>query len=146
MMKQTGYIEHQGVVTEVTGNILSVNLINTSSCSGCHVKGFCNVSEVDNKTVEIIQPSDKRVKKGDQVIVNYEKTLGPLALLLGYLVPFFLVITVLMITQALTGNEAVTGLLSLSVLIPYYILLYFFRNELKTKFTFTIKSIESQSV
>ncbi len=146
MMKQTGYIEHQGVVTEVTENILSVSLINTSSCSSCHVKGFCNVSDVDNKTVEIIQSSHKLVKKGDKVIVNYEKSLGPLALLLGYLVPFFLVITVLMIALAISGNEAVSGMLSLLVLLPYYLLLYFFRNNLKTKFTFTIKSIESQSV
>lgn len=142
MMKQTGYIEHQGVVTQVSGDTLSVNLINTSSCSSCHVKGFCNVSNVDNKTVEIIQPSDKHIKKGDNVIVNYEKILGPLALLLGYLVPFFLVITILMVALAISGNEAISGLLSLFILIPYYMLLYFFRNNLKTKFTFTIKSIK----
>lgn len=146
MMKQTGYIEHQGVVTEVTGHKLSVNLINTSSCSSCHVKGFCNVSEVDNKTVEIMHPSEEPVQKGDKVIVNYEKSLGPLALFLGYLVPFFLVIGVLVISLTLTGNEAVSGVLSLVILIPYYLLLYFLRNKLKTKFTFTIKSIKSQSV
>jgi len=146
MMKQTGYIEHQGVVTEVAGHKLSVNLINTSSCSSCHVKGFCNVSEVDNKTVEIMHPSEEPVKKGDKVIVNYEKSLGPLALLLGYLVPFFLVIGVLVISLTLTGNEAVSGVLSLVMLIPYYLLLYFLRNKLKTKFTFTIKSNKSQSV
>lgn len=146
MMKQTGYIEHQGVVTEVTGHKLLVNLINTSSCSSCHVKGFCNVSDVDNKTVEIIQTSNEHVKKGDKVIVNYEKSLGPLALFLGYLVPFLLVIGVLVITLAITSNEAFSGILSLLILIPYYVLLYFFRNELKAKFTFTIKSIKSQSV
>jgi positive regulator of sigma E activity len=146
MMKQTGYIEHQGVVTRITGNTLSINLINTSTCSSCHVKSFCNVSDVDNKSVEVIQPSGEKVKKGDQVIVNYEKSLGPLALLLGYLVPFFLVIAVLIITLLITENEAVSGLSSLLVLIPYYILLYFFKEKLKTKFTFTIKSINSHSV
>jgi positive regulator of sigma E activity len=137
-MKQTGYIEHEGVVTQVNENSLSVNLVNISSCSGCHVKGFCNVSEVDLKTIEIFNP-DKKISKGDAVTVNYEKTLGPLALLLGYIVPFLLVIATLVISIVITENEGISGLLSLSVLLPYYTLLFIYRNSLKTRFAFTIK-------
>jgi positive regulator of sigma E activity len=111
-MKQSGYIEHQGIVTQVKENSLSVSLINVSSCSGCHVKGFCNVSDVDNKTVEIFNPN-KNIHKGDTVMVNHEKSLGPLALLLGYIFPFFLVILVLVISLTISGNEALSGLLSL---------------------------------
>lgn len=144
-MKQTGYIEHQGVVTQVAGNTLSVNLINTSSCASCHVKSFCNVSDVDNKKVELLSPSDKNIKKGDEVIVHYKKNLGPLALFLGYLVPFFIVIATLILTLAISHNEAFSGLVSLFVLIPYYGILFFFRNNLKTKFAFTIKSIKHQT-
>jgi sigma-E factor negative regulatory protein RseC len=144
-MKQSEYIEHQGIVTEVKENSLSVSLINVSSCSGCHVKGFCNVSDVDNKTVEIFNP-DKNIHKGDTVMVNHEKSLGPLALLLGYIFPFFLVILVLVISLTISGNEALSGLLSLSVLVPYYISLFFFRDLFKTKFAFTIKSIKNQSL
>ena len=137
-MKQTGYIEHQGVVTQVKKNAVSVNLINISSCSDCHVKGFCSVSDTDNKTIEILH-TDSNISKGDKVIVNHRKTLGPLALLLGYIIPFFLVLAVLILSLEISGNEAVSGLLSLSILIPYYLILYFFREKLKTKFAFTIK-------
>jgi sigma-E factor negative regulatory protein RseC len=49
-MKEQGIIEHQGVVTRITREKLSVNLANISNCSGCHAKSMCNVSEVDNKT------------------------------------------------------------------------------------------------
>lgn len=141
MMKQTGYIEHQGIVTRVTGKKLSVNLINTSSCSSCHVKGFCNVSDVDNKTIEILSDVDIQPQKGDKVIVNYEKTLGPKAMFLGYLFPFILVFSVLLIFIETTGNEAISGLMSLLGLIPYYLILYALRNHLKTKFAFKIKTI-----
>jgi sigma-E factor negative regulatory protein RseC len=137
-MKQTGYIEHEGVVTQVKENSLYVNLINISSCSGCHVKGFCNVSDVDHKTIEIFHP-DKKISKGDTVTVNYEKTLGPLALLFGYIIPFLLVVVTLVISLAITENEGISGLLSLSVLLPYYTLLFLYRNLLKTKFAFTVK-------
>jgi len=140
-MKQTGYIEHQGIVTRVTGKKLSVNLINTSSCSSCHVKGFCNVSDVDNKTIEILSDVDIQPQKGDKVIVNYEKTLGPKAMFLGYLFPFILVFSVLLIFIETTGNEAISGLMSLLGLIPYYLILYALRNHLKTKFAFKIKTI-----
>ncbi|MBS0000166.1 MAG: SoxR reducing system RseC family protein [Cyclobacteriaceae bacterium] len=145
-MKQTGYIEHQGIVTQVNENSLSVSLINTSSCSGCHVKGFCHVSDVDNKSVEVLHTANNNISKGDKVIVNYERILGPLALLLGYMVPFFLMIAVLVISLTMSGNEAVSGLLSLVILVPYYITLFFFRDSLKTRFAFTIRTIKNQSV
>jgi sigma-E factor negative regulatory protein RseC len=146
MMKQTGYIEHEGIVTQVAGNKVSVNLINTSSCSNCHVKGFCNVSDIDNKKVEITNPTDKRIKKGDEVIVHYEQLLGPLALVLGYIIPFVIVLFTLILALSITDNEATSGLLSLFILIPYYSILYLFRNNLKTRFTFNIKSIKNQAV
>jgi sigma-E factor negative regulatory protein RseC len=145
-MKESGYIEHEGIVTQVAGNKLSVNLLNTATCSSCHVKSFCNVSDIDNKKVDIVKPADKRIEKGDEVIVYYQRILGPLALCLGYLVPFIIVISTLIITLILTGNEAFSGLLSLLILLPYYLTLYFFRNNLKTRFAFTIKSIKHHTV
>ena len=142
MNETAGYIEHQGIVAAIDDKKVLVNLINTSSCSSCHVKSFCNVSDTDNKTIEISQNAKNMIKKGDHVIVNYEKSMGPKALFLGYVLPFLLVISVLVLTLELTKNEAVAGLSSLAILLPYYLSLYVFRNELKTRFEFKIKTIK----
>ncbi len=142
-MKDTGYIEHKGIVAGVTGDRVSINLINTSSCSSCHVKSFCNVSDVDNKIIEVSNGTGNKIKTGDRIIVNYEKTMGPRALFLGYVIPFFLVIMVLFIAMELSKNEALSGLLSLGILVPYYLSLYILRDNLKANFAFKIKTIKS---
>lgn len=143
-MEQTGYIEHKGIVKRVVDDRILIDLINISSCSSCHVKGVCNVSDTDNKTVEVLRESGEPVKKGDEVTINYEKSLGPKALFLGYMLPFLVVMATLLITMEITGNEAVAGLISLFVLVPYYLGLFLFKDRLKTKFAFKIKSIKNQ--
>ena len=142
-MKDTAYIEHQGIVSGVTGKRISVNLLNTSTCSSCHVNSFCNVAETDNKTIEVNNETGNRIRKGDKITINYEKTMGPKALFLGYVIPFFLVMAMLLMAMELSGNEALSGLLSLAVLVPYYLALYLFRNKIKTNFAFKIKTINA---
>lgn len=139
-MKQRGLIEHQGIVSGVQGEIISVNLSNISNCSGCHAKAMCNVSETDNKVIEVINSQKSGFQKGDQVIVEFEKSLGPKALLLGYLLPFFMVIFTLIISHAITGNEVFSGISSLLVLIPYYLVLYYLRSFLKKEFSFKLRA------
>ena len=64
------------------------------------------------------------------------------ALFYGYLLPFVLMLTSLILFYETTGNEAVAGLVALSILIPYYIVLYFFRNTLKRAFKFELEKID----
>ena len=61
------------------------------------------------------------------------------ALLLGFGLPFLVLVGVLVVVLQMTGNElwaALAGLLSLA---PYYLLLYFFRNRLRDKLSFWIE-------
>lgn len=57
----------------------------------------------------------------------------------GYFLPFILVIISLLIIYKITKNQAVAGLISLTILIPYYIILYFLRKKMKSSFLFAIK-------
>jgi hypothetical protein len=50
-----------------------------------------------------------------------------------------MVLFTLIIATAITDNELVSGLLSLAILIPYYITLYFFRHILKKVFKFEVE-------
>ena len=76
----------------------------------------------------------------DNVVVLMKKSMGYGALFLGYVFPFILVITVLIILAALPVTELIAGLGSLAILIPYYLVLYFFRNRISNKFEFSVKA------
>jgi len=66
---------------------------------------------------------------------------GYRAAFFGYLLPFLVVFITLILGVSLTKNEGFSGLLSLAVLVPYYAILYLFRNKIKRSFDFEISSI-----
>jgi sigma-E factor negative regulatory protein RseC len=131
-------INHEGTVTENTGRSVKVSIITTSACSGCHARGTCNISGSEVKIIEVKGSYD--VNPGESVNVLMKQSQGYAAVMYGYLLPFLSVIIVLMILTALKIPELIAGLVSLSVLLPYYLIIYIFRKKINEKFTFTIKA------
>jgi len=73
--------------------------------------------------------------------VLFKESKGFVALFYGYLLPFLLVLGSLIISNTITKNELINGLISLGILIPYYTTLYFFRHLLKKVFKFEVEEI-----
>lgn len=132
------YIEHEGTVTNKTDHSVTVTITTVSACANCREKGACTMADKKDKTVEI--KGNYNVKKGDQVTVLMRQELGLPALFLGYLLPLVLVIVSLIVMISLSVNEAISGLISISILLPYYIILRIFRRQIDKKFTFALKS------
>ncbi len=130
-------IEHLGVIKEITQKNIKVSLLNVSACSSCHTKSTCSVSDIDNKVIDVINSGGK-FTKGENVKVAFEKSLGPLALFLGYVAPFFLLMLVLLVFWSITKDEVTSGLASLISVGVYYMFLTLFRKKLKSTFTFRI--------
>ena len=137
-METSEKIEHDGVVVKVGDKSLFVSLLVNSSCGSCHAKEFCGPSESAVREIEVSSVY-KDLKPGDHVVVRLEQSKGVLALVLGYLLPFILMVSVLVISLELSGRESLSGLLAIGILLPYYSLLFIFREKLKQKFTFTLK-------
>ena len=131
-------IEHKGIVQKSDDKSVTVLISSASACSGCHAEGSCNLVGVKEKIVEV--KGSHELSPGDNVVVLMKKSMGYAALFLGYVFPFILVITVLIILAALPVTELIAGLGSLAILIPYYLALYFFRNRISNKFEFSIKA------
>lgn len=131
-------IRHKAFVKEVNDNSLKVNILNESACSSCHAKGACTVSDFQEKEIEITNFS-KSYTPGEEVTVFFQESQGFKALFYGYIFPFILVMLTLIVSSSVFNNEVVSGLLSLAILIPYYITLYFFRHLLKKVFNFEIE-------
>ncbi len=131
------YIEHDGIVAETSADSVTVIITAVSACASCEAKGACTMADKKDKVVNIKGNYD--VQKGDMVTVLMKQKLGFPALFLGYLLPLTIVIISLVLMVSLSVDEALSGLVSILVLLPYYIILRFFRRKIDKKFTFTLK-------
>jgi sigma-E factor negative regulatory protein RseC len=137
-MVQNPEITHDGLVQQTGDNYVTVLLSPRTSCTGCLEKNSCNLSGKESKTVTI--SGNYNVSPGDSVVVAMQKSMGYFALLLGYVLPLFLVIVLLVLLLSLSVGELLSGLISIGILIPYYIILIVFRKEIDKKISFTLKT------
>lgn len=129
-------IIHEGVVSKINNNVVTVSLKGNINCEACHAKGACGAAEAKEKVVEV-QQTTKPLKLNENVEVVLNKNLGLKAVFWAYFFPFILLISVLLIATAFY-KEWIAGILSIVVLIPYYIALYVFKNTFKKAFRVSI--------
>ncbi|MFV0591952.1 MAG: SoxR reducing system RseC family protein [Draconibacterium sp.] len=141
MKATTTDIRHKGFVKAVNNNSLIVTIVNQSACSSCHAKGACTVADYQDKEIEVTDYKGD-YKPGQEVTILFKESKGFAALLWGYVIPFVLVLLTLIVTQTVLNNELQSGLISLAILIPYYITLYFFRHLLKKIFKFELEETD----
>ena len=139
MSKPFDDIYHSGIISEINKEKILVSIISHSACASCKVKGMCNISEMKEKIVEVNPQPGVNFKVGEEVTVLMKKSLGSQAVFLAYVLPFLIMIAVLIILINLTGNEGLSGLISIAFLVPYFYIIYLLRNKFKKKFVFVIR-------
>jgi sigma-E factor negative regulatory protein RseC len=137
-MADVDYIEHEGVVTEVSPQHLTVRIVNESACASCHAKGACSAADMQDKLIDVYQ-SVSDISIGQKVMLLGKKSLAPKAVLLAYVYPIALILATLISVYYLSNNELLAGGLSLLILVPYYGIIYLMKDKLKRTFSFTIK-------
>lgn len=135
-------IEHQGVIISIDNNIAHVKIEQTSACASCYVKTMCGATETSEKIIDA-HISDTTLKIGDRVNIIGQKSLGIQAILLAYVLPFLVIISVLFISNIFTTNEIIMGTCALASLIPYFIILRLMKKKLQAKFQFYAIKIEN---
>ncbi len=137
-MAKTNEIEHSGTILKIDNERITVGIVNKSACAGCHAKSACSMADMKEKTVDVIDYSN-RFSVGETVNLKYQESLGWLALTIAYVIPFLLVVITLIVSLSITNNELISGLIALIILIPYYVLLSFYKKRLKKTFSFSIE-------
>jgi len=130
-------IEHSGVVQHIDGKHIRVQIVQDSACGGCHAKSTCAAADMKDKYVDV-EVDNTDLKPGDSVILYGRSSMGLLAVLLAFVVPFLLILSTLFVLKSMTDNEALSGTLALAVLVPYFIILSFFNQKLKATLKFSI--------
>lgn len=140
-MQRNSSVEHTGVVESLDDNLVRVGFVSHASCSSCHAKGACSLSELENKFVEV-QPDDQSFQVGERVTIVLEQRMGFTALWYGYLLPLLIMVLGLIITYSITGRDGLAGLIAIGLLAPYYLGLYLFRSSLQKIFEFRLRKIQ----
>ena len=135
-----GAVTHKGIVKEVSKKGIIVGIIAESACAACHAKGACSAADMAEKEIEI-EHDGRSFQVGQHVLITGKSSQGFKALFIAYLLPFLLIMTMLVISTNLTENEGLSGLLSIGILVPYYLMVYLFRNRLKRGFNFQIEPL-----
>lgn len=131
-------IKHRGTVENIKGTHVRVSIMQASACASCVAKQMCQSSESKEKNIDVYCTDAASFQIGEEVELRGTLSQGLYATVLAYIVPLVLLLMVLLIAVKWTGNEALSALLSVLSLVPYYFVLFVLRNRLMQRFSFTV--------
>lgn len=131
-------IRHSGFVIEEDEKQFYVRIEAQSACSACHAKGMCNSSDKTDKIIEVQKKNSIRHNIGDFVTIEMNQSVGTKAVIIAYIIPFLILIFTFILTNYYISNQGFVGLLSLFSIVPYYLVLWLYRQKHKTNFEFRI--------
>lgn len=97
------------------------------------------MSDMAEKILTVPKPKDREFQLFQKVVVKMTVNQGNKAAVLAYLVPFIVLVVVLFAMLGIGLSEGLSALISITALIPYYIILYLCRDKLKRRFEYTIE-------
>ena len=131
-------IRHEGIVLSTNDKMAHIQIVQSSACSACKAKAMCSSSESQQKEMDAVMLEPMQV--GDQVEVEVREHLAWRAVLLAYVLPFIVMMSVIAVLDVLTGwDEAIVGTVALCSIALYYLALSQFRHRLQKQFTFTAR-------
>ena len=132
-------IYHDGRIVEITPDFTSVEIISSSACSQCHAKGLCGFSEEESKVVMLPTDPYTERKVGDRVNIALRQTMGLKAVWISYVIPLIILMILVLSLSAVIDNEALTGLAAIAGVALSYLVIWLFRDKLRTEFVFSTK-------
>ena len=156
-------IKHDGIIIALNedGTAL-VRIVQTSACAACKAKAMCASAESAEKEMRVVLLGERAPQNasvfgdpakamrregerhdfavGDTVEVMVQQKMGWKAVVLAYLLPFFVMLAVMLIGNAIWAvREEILGTVALCAMAVYYLVLGMFKDKLQREFSFTAK-------
>ena len=134
-------IKHDGIIIALNedGTAL-VRIVQTSACSACKAKAMCASAESAEKEMTVVLLDDEQWAVGNEVEVMVQQKMGWKAVVLAYLLPFFVMLAVMFIGNAIWAvREEILGTVALCAMALYYLVLGMFKDKLQKEFSFTAR-------
>ena len=127
-------IKHDGIIIALNedGTAL-VRIVQTSACAACKAKAMCASAESAEKEMTVVllgengkvkteNNSTQSYHVGDSVEVMVQQKMGWKAVMLAYLLPFFVMLAVMFIGNAIWAvREEILGTVALCAMALYYL-------------------------
>ena len=156
-------IKHDGIIIALNedGTAL-VRIVQTSACAACKAKAMCASAESAEKEMTVVLLGESAPQKsadfsgtpqamrrkgerrgfaiGDEVEVMVQQKMGWNAVVLAYLLPFFVMLIVMFVGNAIWAvREEILGTVALCAMALYYLVLGMFKDKLQKEFSFTAR-------
>ena len=131
-------ISHEGIITGIDDNNVQIKILSKSACASCNIKGACNMSEMKEKIISVPRPEDKNLSVGQEVKISMGLGQANRAVIFAYVIPVIILVGMIFILNALKFDEGINALISIGSLIPYYLILFLFKDKFKQKFEYEI--------
>ena len=134
-------IKHDGIIIALNedGTAL-VRIVQTSACAACKAKAMCASAESAEKEMTVVLLGDEQWVVGNEVEVMVQQKMGWKAVMLAYLLPFFVMLAVMFIGNAIWAvREEILGTVALCAMALYYLVLGMFKDKLQKEFSFTAR-------
>ncbi|MBR4738486.1 MAG: SoxR reducing system RseC family protein [Bacteroidales bacterium] len=133
---------HDGVVTAVKPDRVTVTIEAVSACATCAAHGRCGFADSKEKSVDVPLAADSKETKfevGDAVTVHIDESRGMLAVWLAYVLPALLILAAVagLSLAHLPEWAVVAG--AFAALGLYILILYLRRRHVESHFTLTPK-------
>lgn len=132
-------ISHSGIIESVADGCVRVRILQAPACGACKVAEHCHAAESKEKIVEVCCCNTEAYSTGQEVTVSTSGAVANRALLLGFGIPFLVLVGVLVMVLLLTGSEGFSAFCGLAALVPYYAILYICRDRISRHLTFCLE-------
>jgi sigma-E factor negative regulatory protein RseC len=131
-------IKHEGIVDMLEKGHARIRITQVAACAGCAIANRCNASDSKVKLIDVYTDS-RKLNVGQSVVVSTSGKTVSYALIIGFGIPLLLLISILITAKLCLFSDLASAALALASLILYYIIVYYFRNEIAQRFSFRIE-------
>ena len=93
---------------------------------------------MQEKIITVAAPKDKEFSIGQEVKVSITLGQANKAVIFAYVIPSIILISMIFILNFFKIGEGINALISIGSLIPYYLILFIFKDKIKRNFEYEI--------
>ena len=120
----------KGVISSIEGENITVRVQCASACMHCKQKTVCPIETIKKEATIKVKESHKHFV-GETVTLALSKSNMILCLIVAYGIPLALILASLAISTWLGCSEKIAGIVALTSILPYYLILFFLNSKLK---------------
>ncbi len=130
---------HTGTIKTIVDQVAQVVIDDNLDCAACSIKGSCSVIN-SNKDILKINVDKTGFKTGEKVEIIMSSQMAFFALFWAYIFPFIILISGVIVLSFYV-DEGIAGLISILILIIYYLMLFLYRKYFNKRFNLKIKHL-----